>query len=1347
MAKENKYSLDSLLDSSLLHSPAYKIADSLNDDSLKKKFFPVEIRGAKGSLNAFFIKLLHKRISFSAKSDSQYLNKKNPAKDYFIIVPTSRDADEVECDLNTAFSSTAQIFKLPWWGAIPYKAAAKNSIVFGQRAFLLSQLSSHNYDFERPRIFIIEERAFLSPLPPLKYLKKNIIQIRKGQSLDIKEVENQISKMGYLRVSRVSVPGEFAVRGEVIDIFMPGQTYARRIQFDFDQVEKIKSFNAETQVSQENFDSLMISPMKEVIWDDSLVQKLDDVFNEENLNSIQNDFADYDLLKKSGNINLTKDGKENISVNSDEDFDKSEKKNIRLSFTKKALEKKEELLTELSVNRESEGEELFYPFLFDKKYSILDYVSEDSLVFFYDFDRLLNSPKLILNEYNFSYRTSRQEWPVLPPEDALFDFEKLISQTNNSVFFRTLDTLENENLPDDLRTASLKEDTLPKESASLTQGATSVKAQILENGAESLTKVATSVKEDFLQKNAESLTDGTASLKEQNLQKDAASLQAAPAFVNQSPLTEDSTSLAEGTAPLPKEADATDSNLSSYNIKTHFDFHSNSGQSYFGNINYFKEELTALQKDKWHVFIFADNKNQSLRLHEVFKEFIEVQDNKIFPLEIFNQPITRGFTIPDEKILVIQENEIFGRRKGLPKSNKNVKSKAIDTFIELKPGDFVVHVNYGIGLFKGIERIKSLGMERDYIKLEYLDQEYAFVPIEQLNMVQRYIGGGENSKPSLDKLGSKNWANRKAKVNQKVEEIAEKLIDIYSKRQASRGYAFPKDTEWQSAFEAAFPYEDTPDQFQATLDIKNDMESNVPMDRLVCGDVGYGKTEIALRAAFKAVMGGKQVAFLAPTTILAEQHYENALERFKNFPVKIAHLSRFVPASEQKQILEKVAAGKIDILIGTHRIIQKDVVFRDLGLFIVDEEQRFGVKDKERLKELKSNIDCLALSATPIPRTLHMSLLKIRDMSLLATAPQSRLPVQTVIEEYNDERVAQAIRAEIKRGGQVFYLHNRVESLAEVMAKLENLLPEVLIEYAHGQMTSNQLDEIFRRFKMGGFHVLLSTTIIENGIDIPNVNTIIIDRADMYGVSQLYQLRGRVGRSDKKAYAYFFYPQGRALNEVAMKRLQVISDFTELGSGFKIAMKDMEIRGAGNLLGKDQSGEVYSVGFEMYLTLLNAAIERLTKSGWEQNDELLLELEYTGFIPNTYIDEAEIKMEVYKKIASIKEESEYLAILNELEDRFGPLPDEVNSLLCIAKIKILCRKLKIDSLKERRGVVTIIFNKKANISIDKMMALLKTNANKIKLNPLNTFELQMFIQDIDIATKTDFISEKLEMLL
>jgi transcription-repair coupling factor (superfamily II helicase) len=548
-------------------------------------------------------------------------------------------------------------------------------------------------------------------------------------------------------------------------------------------------------------------------------------------------------------------------------------------------------------------------------------------------------------------------------------------------------------------------------------------------------------------------------------------------------------------------------------------------------------------------------------------------------------------------------------------------------------------------------------------------------------------------------------------------------------------------------FEAAFPYRETADQLHCIEEVKADMEKPLPMDRLICGDVGYGKTEVAMRATFKAVSTGKQVAFLAPTTILAEQHYENLSDRLESFPVRTGMLSRFVPRARQKEVLAGLASGEIDVVVGTHRLLQKDVIFKDLGLIVVDEEQRFGVKDKERLKEMKTSVDSLALTATPIPRTLHMALLRIRDMSVLRTPPETRLPIETIIREFDDKLVVEAIRRELDRGGQVYYLHNRVETLAEVQRFIQKVVPEVMVELAHGQMSSTELEDIMHRFVHGGFQVLVATTIIENGIDIPNVNTIIIDRSDMYGISQLYQLRGRVGRSNRLAYAYLFYPEERALSELAMKRLQIISDYTELGSGFKIALKDLEVRGAGNLLGREQSGDILSVGFDMYLKLLDDAVRKLTEEDSTGGEEVYLELDYSGFVPDSYVSEAAEKMEVYKKIASISTEEELEAVNIELEDRFGPLPDEVNSLLSLAEIRILGRRLRVASLRERGGVLEVEFSKVADLSVDRVLSMIEAGGGRVRLNPKKPNALIMDTGNVGLKEKSEFIRGRLAGLV
>ena len=1197
----------------LLHSWP-EIKNAANVLTSKDTIFPQQIKGVQGSSFSYFVNELENSVYFKNLQAIQYSGTKNHSReedklenfstDFVIVVPTEYEANNLYNDLTTILENT-EIYVFPSWGIVPYRTAAPGSVVFGKRAGVLSKITepkSINIAARKFRFFIFTQRAFLSPLPPPDYIKKFGIKLHKKDQFDTTKIAHQLNELGYTRVSKVSVRGEFSLRGEVLDIFLPLDDNPVRITFDFDEIESFKEFEIDSQTTLNVKDDVFIYPLKEVIW------------NEELISTLENKLKEY----QDNSISVT---------------DKvSETEGIHLPFTEKALFFNEMLIENLRIKGTAEGEEFFYNFIWDKRYSLIDYFSDNTFFLFYDFDRLNNSELAINREYIGMYRKSREELPVLPPDIIKFNFEELLNKCSKSLQFKTINTESD-----------------------------SENTDIIEN------------------------------------------------------------------PPLILDIEP--------------------ARSFFGNITFMKEELDKLQGDNWNIYIFADNENQAFRIKEIFKNYIEPENEKLIPLKIIPQAITAGFIIPDIKLLVIQENEIFGRRKYVPKSLNKAKSQPIDTFVELNPGDYVVHVNWGIGLFHGIERIKAMGNERDYIKLEYAGEEYALVPIEQVNLVQRYIGN-EGEKPRLDTIGSKSWENRKSKVQKAVEDLAQKLIDLYSRRKASVGFAFPKETEWQAAFEAAFPYEDTPDQITVTEDVKNDMEKPVPMDRLVCGDGGYGKTEIAMRAAFKAVMGGKQVAFLAPTTILAEQHYDNCVERFKNFPVKIERLSRFVSTAEQKKILAKVALGEVDILVGTHRIIQKDVKFKNLGLMIIDEEQRFGVKDKEKLKEVKNNIDCLTMSATPIPRTLHMSLLKIRDMSLLTTPPQNRQPIETVIDEYSEARIATAIRREIERGGQVFYLHNRVESLMEVRRKIEQIVPEVLVDTAHGQMTSSELDDIFHRFKMGGFHVLIATTIIENGIDIPNVNTIIIDRADMYGVSQLYQLRGRVGRSDRQAYAYLLYPENKALSEIAMKRLQVISDFTELGSGFKIAMKDMEIRGAGNLLGKDQSGDVYAVGFDLYVKLLNEAVNRLTaEKNYKAQTEVLLELDYSGYIPDTYVTNPQIKMEIYKKIAAITTDAEFETVLSELNDRFGPIPEEVSSLLALAEIRIICKKLNISSLKERKGEVQITFSSVSNIAIDRILKLIKDNPGTIRINPVGEQAIFIKLGKIGLKEKSEFIREKLSQLV
>jgi len=760
-------------------------------------------------------------------------------------------------------------------------------------------------------------------------------------------------------------------------------------------------------------------------------------------------------------------------------------------------------------------------------------------------------------------------------------------------------------------------------------------------------------------------------------------------------------------------------------------------RSYFGNFNYFKNELKALKSDGYSITLFSGSINQAQRLQLMLKD----DKISILPLEI-----SEGFSLPEDRVIAICDHEIFGRRKKSLKTLHHTKVSPLDTFVDLDPGDHVVHINYGIGKFKKIDRIKALGKERDYIQIEYSDNEDIFIPIEQANLIQRYIGK-DGSAPRLDKLGGTSWETKKKRAKKSAEDLAERLIHLYARRKQAKGTAFPKDTDWQLQFEAMFPYDETDDQISCIQDVKSDMEQPLVMDRLICGDVGYGKTEIAIRAAFKAVMAGKQVALLAPTTILAEQHYDTISERIGSFPMRVGMLSRLVVKKDQRKILKKLVEGQIDIIIGTHRIIQKDVCYKDLGLLIIDEEQRFGVKDKEKIKEIKASVDCLALSATPIPRTLYMSLLKIRDMSLLATPPIQRRAINTIIQEFDEDEIRKAILHETQRGGQVFYLHNRIETLDSVVSMLAEIVPEVSIDFAHGQMHPELLEEKMRVFVHNGIQVLVATTIIENGIDIPNVNTIIIDRADRYGVSQLYQLRGRVGRSDRESFAYLYYPNRKALSEIAMKRLKILSEHTELGSGFKIALKDMEMRGTGNLLGREQSGQMQAVGLDMYLRILDETISKMTDSGKSIEEDVFLDLDYSGFIPDTYILDPGTKFKIYRKIAVIQKEIELKQLTSELEDRFGPIPDDVLNLLFIAEIKVVCKKLAIYQLRESKGTVRVEFSRVANISIDRLIDMIRESSGAVSIDQKHPNILTMKTDAVSLKDKSLFILEKLQRLL
>lgn len=720
---------------------------------------------------------------------------------------------------------------------------------------------------------------------------------------------------------------------------------------------------------------------------------------------------------------------------------------------------------------------------------------------------------------------------------------------------------------------------------------------------------------------------------------------------------------------------------------------------YQGQLDLLIEDILKKKKDGYRTVILSGTRVRGERLVSTLRERgIEssyrdnIESIALGEVVITFGNLLKGFECPKYRTCVISDKEVFGEAKRKLSKTKS-KSKGVSkikSFAELKPGDYVVHVNHGIGVYKGIKQIEVSGHKRDYLDIVYDKCDKLYVPVDQLDLVQKYIGS-EGKSPKVNKLGGAEWQKAKSKVKKSINEIAEDLVKLYAARASVKGYKYSKDTEWQMQFEDEFPFQETPDQLSSIEEIKKDMESDKPMDRLLCGDVGYGKTEVALRAAFKAVMEGKQVAFLVPTTILAEQHYKNMIKRFSDFPIKIDMISRFRTAKEQKSTLQSVKEGNVDILVGTHRLVSKDIVFKDLGLLIVDEEQRFGVAQKEKIKNLKKNVDVLTLSATPIPRTLHMSLTGVRDISVIETPPEERYPIQTYVVEQNDQLIRDAIMREIGRGGQVYFVYNRVEDIEKIANYIKNLVPESRVGIAHGQMTERQLEKEMLDFMANEYNVLVCTTIIETGIDIQNVNTIIIYDADKMGLSQLYQLRGRVGRSNRIAYAYLLYTKDKVLTEVAEKRLKALKDFTELGSGFKIAMRDLEIRGAGNMMGSAQHGHMAAIGYDLYCRMLEDTVKLIKGDIDKEPIETTVDLKVDAYIPSSYIEDEMQKIEVYKKIAAIESIDEYMDIKEELEDRYSDIPDPVYNLMDIAYIKSRAKLLSIEEIKESGNDVIFRF--------------------------------------------------------
>ena len=747
------------------------------------------------------------------------------------------------------------------------------------------------------------------------------------------------------------------------------------------------------------------------------------------------------------------------------------------------------------------------------------------------------------------------------------------------------------------------------------------------------------------------------------------------------------------------------------NIRASYNLQTKNVDPYNRSFELLTQDLKKMKRNQSRVILLSGSRTRARRLAEDLRDYnlssfySEDMEREVEPGEIMTAYgyIAEGYEYPLLNFVVISETDIFGKNKRKKKRRTTYEGRKIQSFSELKPGDYVVHENHGLGIYQGIEKIEVDKISKDYMKISYAKGGNLYIPATQLDLIQKYAGS-DSKKPKLNRLGTQEWTKTKAKVRGAVKEIAKDLVELYAARQNQDGFVYGEDTVWQKEFEEMFPYEETEDQLLAINAVKKDMESHKIMDRLICGDVGYGKTEIAIRAAFKAVQENKQVVYLVPTTILAQQHYNTFCQRMKDFPVRVDLMCRFRTPAQQRDTIQNLKRGLVDIVVGTHRVLSDDIEYKDLGLLIIDEEQRFGVQHKEKIKKLKKNVDVLTLTATPIPRTLHMSLIGIRDMSVLEEAP----PIQTYVMEYNDEMVREAIERECARNGQVYYVYNRVEDIAEVTAHIQKLVPELNVSFAHGQMKEHELEKIMYDFINGDIDVLVSTTIIETGLDISNVNTMIIHDADRLGLSQLYQLRGRVGRSGRMAYAFLLYRKDKLLKEIAEKRLAAIREFTDLGSGFKIAMRDLEIRGAGNLLGAEQHGHMEAVGYDMYCKMLNEAVKHL-KGELSEEDTFTtaLDVNVDAYIPDSYIPNEYHKLDIYKRIAAIESEEEMDDMIEELIDRFGDIPKKVELLLEVARLKNLAHQAYVTEVTQKGVTYTFRMYEKAKIHVERIPDLLK----------------------------------------
>ncbi|HHX51052.1 MAG TPA: transcription-repair coupling factor [Clostridia bacterium] len=1061
---------------------------------------------------------------------------------FLIITMDDLSARRIVDDLST-FCGEENVLFFPGQEFLPYQIYARSREISGQRIGVLSNLIR-----KKPRIVVTTGEAFCQKLMPVQVFRRYLLDLQVGQQLTMETLNTRLTGLGYERVDLVEAPGQYAVRGGLVDVFPLNTSQPLRVDFFDDEIETLRVFDIETQLSGEKLQETIIAPAWETLVGEKELDRALPLLNQEWQATVNR----LEKLKKTSAIQALN-------------------------------EKVKKQLEELEQGIINESWERWQPFFYEKQSVLTEYFQVTPVLILDEPHQVLEKIHRFEKERAETFMDLLEAGEVLPGQSNLYweteEVRKIISRGKVLAF------------------------------SSLPQSLDVIRPQNLVN-------------------------------------------------------------IQSKTAPL-----------------------------FLGKVKMLKEELLRWKKLHYSVVFMVSTRERGEHLRELLwenhLEGVWEQDlrESLYPGQVRIIPGNwhQGFEMPSLKLVLLTEQEVFGqrqRRRSKPAFKEGAK---IFSFADLKEDDYVVHVHYGIGRYLGVQRLEVGGVCKDYLQIQYHGADRLYVPTDQIDLIQKYIGA-EGHVPRLNKLGGTEWSRVKHRVKASVQDMAEGLIKLYAARETARGHVFSLDTPWQQEFEDLFPYKETPDQLQAIIDVKKDMEGPKPMERLLCGDVGYGKTEVALRAAFKAVMDSKQVAVLVPTTVLAQQHYNTFQERFAPFPVKIGLLSRFRTPKEQSQVIKGLKNGSVDLVIGTHRLLSADVSFKNLGLVVIDEEQRFGVAHKERLKQIRQNVDVLTLTATPIPRTLHMALSGVRDMSTIETPPEDRYPVQTYVVEYHPDLVRDAIRRELGRGGQVYFIHNRIQDLERILAHVQELVPEARVALAHGQMKENELEDVMLAFIEGDFDVLVCTTIIENGLDIANVNTLIVDEADQLGLAQLYQLRGRVGRTNRLAYAYFTYRPQKVINTLAQRRLSAIREFTEFGSGFRIAMRDLEIRGAGNLLGPEQHGQILAVGFDLYCKLLADAVEeargRLPESQ-EKPVSPLIELNVDAYLPDNFISQSGLKMEMYRRLSLAQNLEEVEACYEEILDRFGTPPSPVQNLIRIACLRVQAMSLGVKRLAQTAREVEI----------------------------------------------------------